>query len=340
MSRPQASILILLGLVLALFVFVPEVPLLGFAGLLLAAALSLPAGVLMRWTGLPRGVAVLIVLLALVGLAVAAGALAAGPLAAQAHQLAEDLPRSFETLRDRVSDSDWGSWISERLRVPEGGASQGMSFLANATNTTLGWIGNAVVVLLVGVYLALRPEVYVAGLRALLHPALDSAAAETLEECSIVLRGWLAGQGFAMVVSGSLIFAGLTTLGIPLAGVLAVLAALLNFIPNIGPVIAATPAVLLAATISPWMPLWVALVFFTAQFIEGNILTPMVQARMADLPPAALLLAQVLMAGAFGLLGVALAAPLAAVVSVLVRHIYAEGWLGRPDANGRIRPEG
>jgi len=154
MSRPQASILILLGLVLALFVFVPEVPLLGFAGLLLAAALSLPAGVLMRWTGLPRGVAVLIVLLALVGLAVAAGALAAGPLAAQAHQLAEDLPRSFETLRDRVSDSDWGSWISERLHMPDGGASQGMSFLASATNTTLGWIGNAVVVLLVGVYLA------------------------------------------------------------------------------------------------------------------------------------------------------------------------------------------
>jgi len=155
-----------------------------------------------------------------------------------------------------------------------------------------------------------------------------------------VLRGWLAGQAFAMVVSGSLIFAGLTALGIPLAGVLAVLAALLNFIPNIGPVIAATPAILLAATISPWMPLWVALVFFASQFIEGNILTPMVQARMADLPPAALLLAQVLMAGAFGLLGVALAAPLAAVVSVLVRRIYAEGWLGRPDANGRIRPEG
>ena len=63
--------------------------------------------------------------------------------------------------------------------------------------------------------------------------------------------------------------------------------------------------------------------------IEGKILTPMVQSRTADLPPAALLLAQVLMAGAFGLLGIALAAPLAAVTAVLVRRIYAEGWLGR-----------
>jgi predicted PurR-regulated permease PerM len=135
-----------------------------------------------------------------------------------------------------------------------------------------------------------------------------------------------------MLVTGFITWVGLTLLGVPLAGVLAVLAALLGFIPNIGPVIAAVPAMLVAATLSPWLALWVALLFLVTQFIEGNILTPLVQAEMCDVPPAALLLAQVLMAGFFGLLGVALAAPITAVGSVLLRRIYSEGWLGRPSA--------
>ena len=332
MSRAQASVLILVGLVLALFIFVPEVPLLGFAGLLLAVALSLPAGLVTRWTGAPRWVAVLLVLLGVVLLAVVAATLASGPLADQARQLAEDLPNSFRSLRDRLAGDPWGAWLAQRLTLPEDGATQGMGFAALAASTTLGWFGNAAVILLVGVYLAVHPTVYVAGLRALLHPSVEGAAASALLECGEVLRGWLAGQAFAMVVSGVLTWIGLTLLGVPLAGALAVLAALLGFIPNIGPVIAAVPAMLLAATTSPWLALWVALLFVVVQFIEGNILTPLVQAEMADLPPAALLLAQVLMASFFGLLGVALAAPLAAVAAVLIRRGYAEGWLGRAPA--------
>jgi len=329
MSRAQTSILILAALLLALFVFAPQVPLLGFAGLLLAAALSVPAGHVMRWTGWPRWSAVLVVILAILGLAVAAGTLAAGPLSDQARQLAEDLPRSLQTMRDRLTETSWGGWLSEHMALPDGDATQGVGLAATAASTTMGWLGNAAVILLVGIYLAMHPKPYVGGLRALLHPSMDGAAADTLEECGAVLRGWLTGQAFAMIVSGTLTWIGLLVLGVPLAGVLAVLAALLGFIPNIGPVIAAVPAMLLAATISPWLALWVALLFLTVQFIEGNILTPLVQAEMADLPPAALVLAQVFMAAFFGLLGVALAAPLAAVGAVLVRRIYSEGWLGR-----------
>ncbi len=332
MSRAQASILILVGLVLTLFILAPEVPLLGFAGLLVAVALSLPAAPIMRWTGAPRWVAVLMVVLGVIALAVAAGSLAAAPLADQVRQLAVDLPRSFQSLQDRMMETSWGAWLAERMDVPSDGASQGMGFAATAASTTIGWVGNAAVILLVGVYLAVRPRDYVAGLRALLHPSVEGDTAKALIECGTVLRGWLAGQAFAMVVSGSLTWIGLTLLGVPLAGALAVLAALLGFIPNIGPVIAAVPAMLLAATISPWLALWVALLFLVVQFIEGNILTPLVQAEMADLPPAALMMAQVLMASFFGLLGIALAAPLAAVAAVLIRRGYAEGWLGRQPA--------
>ena len=331
MTRAQGSVLVIVALTLVLFVFAPAVPLLGFAGLLLAVALSVPAQALVCLTGCPGWVAVLLVAALAVGLAALGALTVAGPLGRQVAALAEALPRSLADLRDALEASNAFGWLADRL-ARTAGPDLDAGFAATAATATLGWIGNAVLVLLVGVYVAVRPMDYAAGLRTLLHPAIEHDAAETLRECSVVLRGWLLGQSVAMVVTGIFTWIGLLLLGVPMAGALAVIAALLGFIPNIGPVLAAVPAMLLAATVSPWLALWVALLFLVVQFLEGNILTPLVQARVADLPPAALLLAQVLMATAFGLLGVALAAPLAAVAAVIVRRAYGEGWLGRPPA--------
>ena len=114
-----------------------------------------------------------------------------------------------------------------------------------------------------------------------------------------------------------------------LAGLLATIIAVLNFIPVIGPVIGGVPAVLLALTEGPVFALWVVGLIVLVQVVEGNFLTPMVQSRTADLPPALLLLVQLLTGALFGLLGLALAAPLSAVGLVLVRRGYVEGWLGR-----------
>jgi predicted PurR-regulated permease PerM len=331
MNRIQGSILVIVALALLLFIVAPAVPLLGFAGLLLAVAMSVPAQALVRTTGCPGWVAVLVVVTG--GVTVAAmGAFAiAGPLGEQATALTEALPRSLAALREQLAAHQSFGWLAEWLaRTARPDVDAGMA--ASAATATLGWIGDAVLVLLIGVYVAVRPQDYAAALRTLLHPAIEREAAETLRECSVVLGGWLLGQAVAMAVSGVATWIGLRLLGVPMAGALAVIAALLGFIPNIGPVLAAVPAMLLAATVSPWLALWVALLFLAVQFLEGNILTPLVQARVADLPPAALLLAQVLMASAFGLLGVALAAPLTAVGAVIVRRSYAEGWLGRPPA--------
>jgi predicted PurR-regulated permease PerM len=111
MSRSQASVLTLLGLLLVLFWLAPEVPLLGFAAVLLALALRAGAEPLSRLTRLPEWAAVLVVA-ALVLLAIGlAGWFAAGPLTAQAQQLAKELPRSLETLRNTVAGTGWGEWV-------------------------------------------------------------------------------------------------------------------------------------------------------------------------------------------------------------------------------------
>ena len=335
MDPATASLLVLLGALLALLWLAPEVPLLGFAAILVAIALRAPAEIVAPLAGIRRWAAVLALLLLLVLLVALAAWFAVDPLTQQATQLMQDLPRSIGLLRDRIAETRLGAWLVPRLRLDEmidGGSA--VTQAAAAASGTLGALGNAALVLLIGVYLALSPPTYLRGLRLLTHRSIDAPVRAAFAECGRVLRGWLLGQAFAMLVTGLLTWFGLMLLGVPLSGVLALITAILGFIPVIGPVIAAVPAMLLALTQSPMLVLYVALLFFAVQFIEGNILTPMVQSEAADLPPALLLLAQILLGAWYGLLGVALAAPLAAAGLVVVRRAYVEGWLERPRGDG------
>ncbi|MDN3566256.1 AI-2E family transporter [Paeniroseomonas aquatica] len=334
MSKSQTSVLILLGVLLVLFWLTPEVPLLGFAAILLALALRAGADPLARRTGLPPWGAVLVVALLLLLAIGLAGWAAAGPLTLQAQQLAKDLPRSLETLRGNLEGTGWGEWLLRQADpgrlMGSGGAENAAAAAASAAGSTLGGLGNAVLVILLALYLATSPEQYLRGLRHLFAPPIDGRVRDTFDELGHTLRGWLLGQGFGMLVAGILTWIGFMLIGLPLAGLLATIIGLLNFIPVIGPLIGAVPAVLLALTQSPTMALWVIAVVVLVQNVEGNFLTPMVQSHTADLPPALLLVTQVLTGALFGLLGVALAAPLSALGMVLVRRGYVEGWLGRP----------
>jgi predicted PurR-regulated permease PerM len=333
MTRAQGSVLVLFGLLFLLLWLVPEVPLLGFAAVLLALALRAGGAPLARRTGLPDWAGVLIVaVLVVVALGLAAWA-AAAPLTEQATQLAQSLPKSLETLRGQMAGTAWGDWLLRQAEpgrlMGSGGAERAADAAAQAAGSTLGGLGNLVLVVLLALYLAVQPKGYLSGLRSLFDPRLDRRVEATLAEAGHTLRGWLLGQAFAMVVAGTLTWLGLWALGVPLAGLLATIIGLLNFIPVLGPVIGGVPAVLLAMTEDPMLGLWVAGLIVAVQTVEGNFLTPMVQSRTADLPPALLLIVQVLTGALFGLLGVALAAPLSALGMVLVKKAYVEGWLER-----------
>ncbi|MBK1661000.1 AI-2E family transporter [Paracraurococcus ruber] len=333
MTRAQGSVLVLLGLLLVLLWLVPEVPLLTFAAVLLAVALRAGAEPLAQRTGLPEIAAVLVVALLVAGAIGLAGWAAAGPLAQQATQLAEQLPHSLETLRGQVAGTAWGDWLLRQAEpgrlLGSGGAETAAQAAAKAAGSTLGSLGNFVLVLLLGLYLAAQPAPYLSGLRSLLDPRLDARVRDTLAEAGHALRGWLLGQAVGMTVAGLLTWLGLWLLGVPLAGLLAAIIGLLNFIPVLGPVIGGVPAVLLAMTQQPVLGLYVVGLIFLVQTIEGNFITPMVQSRTADLPPALLLVVQVLTGALFGLLGLALAAPLSALGLVLAKKAYVEGWLER-----------
>ncbi len=136
---------------------------------------------------------------------------------------------------------------------------------------------------------------------------------------------------------------GLTLLGVPLSGTLGLIAAILSFIPSLGPLISVIPAIMLGLTISPMMGLWVALLYLGVQTLEANVITPLIQRRAISLPPAFVLTSELLMGVLLGGAGLAFATPLTAVILVLVNMLYVEDYLkekGSLPSDGRGEKEG
>ena len=129
-----------------------------------------------------------------------------------------------------------------------------------------------------------------------------------------ILRSWLIAKVISMTMVGVLISIGLAIVGVPLAGTLGIIAALMTFIPNVGPLISVIPAALLALAISPLRGLLALLVFAIVFTLEGYVVTPLLERNIVRLPPAFTLTMQLLLATVAGPVGVALAAPFAAAI--------------------------
>ena len=120
---------------------------------------------------------------------------------------------------------------------------------------------------------------------------------------------------------------GLWLIGVPQALALGIVAGLLDFIPNVGPILASVPGIL-AASAGTTQALYALVLYIAIQTAENNLITPIVQRRAVDLPPALTMVALLVMGLLGGVLGLLLAVPLAAVLTVAVRMAYVEDVLG------------
>jgi predicted PurR-regulated permease PerM len=159
-----------------------------------------------------------------------------------------------------------------------------------------------------------------------------------LNESGSTLQSWLVAKLFEMLLIGGLTTLGLWLLGIELALVLGLIAGLLSFIPNIGPVLSVIPAVLLASLEGTRTMLYVVGLYTIVQALESYVFTPWMQQRIVSVPPALTISMQLLFGLLAGTLGLLLATPLVAVGMVLVRMLYVEDILGdRPEGDERSR---
>lgn len=321
---------VLVVLILAISVFyAPEVFLLIFAGILVSIFLLSLSEAITRFTGVPAGWSLGIVVLSLVGLFAVTSYFAAPSVAEQFDELVRKVPESAGKLRTQLEAYSWGQALIDEAEPEKvfGRSRSVMKGVGGAFSSLLDWITNFVIILFIGLYGAIEPGVYKRGFLHLIPKTRRGRIAAIISEINETLRWWLIGKFFGMAVIGILTTLGLWLLDVPLALILGLIAALFTFIPNIGPILAAIPAVLLGLTVSPEQALYVGLLYVGIQALESYLLTPLVQRKTIDLPPGLTLAAQVFLGVSLGGLGVALATPLTAVGLVATKMLYVEDGL-------------
>ena len=241
---------------------------------------------------------------------------------AQIAELNSDFPEMIDKAKASLSNSTVGSKILESIEGFD--EKRIMSTAKGVFNTSFGVIGDLYIIIFLGIFFTVDPSVYKEGIIKLTPSAGKKDARIVMDRMGVVLKGWLKGMLLAMFLISILTVIALTIFKIPLALTLAILAGIMNFIPNFGPLIAMIPAVLIGFTISVNMAIIIAITYLVIQTIESNVVTPMIQKKMINLPPALTILSQVLMGTMSGFLGILLATPLLAIIIVLVDELYVK----------------
>jgi len=303
-----------------------------FGGLLLAVMLDALMQPL-RSVRVPRSLALVIVVVLLVGSLVLFWVLAGPALVRQTALLGDQIPQALQRIENALRGTEMGRDLLHPAATDlVSSAAPIIGRVPGMFSTLIGTDTNVAFALLIAVYLAWSPGLYRGGLMHLLPHEWRERGAEVLAELGHALRWWLVGRITAMTAIGLLTGLGLWLIDLPLALVLGVIAGLFAFVPFIGPIASAVPAVLIALGSGLEMVIWVLVIYSAVQFLEGNSLTPIFQQRAVSLPPAVLLTAQLLLGVLFGLVGVLLATPLTVVVIGLVQMLYVRDVLGDPVA--------
>ncbi len=304
-----------------------------FAGYIGALILTTLTTAFQSWFRIRRrGLAFTMVICSIIAV-IAAGIWLRGPaLAQQVGDLQADIASAAREIASRFQAQGWGRWViahSTNSTQISRALSMALSGVGGAVYLTASTVAGLFLVAIASIYLAAEPDFYFRGIRRI----LPAANRDTIEACCAaatrMLRSWLLAKVVSMTAIGAFVAMGLLLLRVPLAGTLGTIAALLTFVPNLGPILSVIPAALLASAISPAKGILTVALFCAAHFLEGNLVTPLAERTIVKLPPALTLAVQLLLASVAGALGVALAAPLTAVMLGVADVLLPSG-TGRP----------
>ncbi len=323
---------LVLGVVVVLHV-AADILLLTFAGLLFGNALRGAAEWLSRRTRFGVGRSLVVCILVLLALSAGAVMWIVPLVADQAGQLQSQLGAAVSDVEAWLSSTRLVHALSAGTpggleRQATGWLAQHASFAGNVVLGVVGVLGAVVYVLFVTLYFAFSPAIYRRGVLALVPAGSRARAQQLIDTLASTLRRWLGAQLITMAALGIASGIGLSLLGIPLAFALGLLAGLLLFVPYLGSIAAAIPALLIALTVSPMHVLYVAVLYVGIHLAEGYLLSPLLQRRAVDTPALLVLGAQLIAGALWGILGLMFATPIVATVLVLVRMLYVEDTLG------------
>ncbi len=320
----QAGVWLGLAALLFLAWYLAGALLLIVGGLVFAAFLDLVSRWIARVWDAPRWLRLAIVVILFFGLIGGLIALTGMQLIEQAGELSRTLDQQIRRLSLLLE----GFGITGIAGNERGGPLAGLAHqligsfgkLTQALGTAAGALGSFALMVVLGIYIAGEPRMYERGVEWLTPRRSRDAVVDLLDKLAETLRRWTLGRMIAMSFEGVFTTVALLIAGVPLAPLLGLIAGVLAFIPNIGAFISGTLIILVGFSVSTDTGIAAIIVYTLLQFVEGNFITPFVERRVVDIAPAVTLGAQLLFGVMFGLLGVALAVPIVAMVKVALEH--------------------
>lgn len=312
------------------FSYATEVFLMLFGGILFALFLRGTGIWIHDRSRLPLKAAILIVLFLIILAAIALCGLFFPVITSQISQFAESLPQSIQKVTHAVENTTWLKALTSLFGTglwPSGEVLIGKS--APLLSSVLGGMVNAMIMFIMGLYLALNSEIYLEGFLNIIPRHKKARVRQFFLETGAKLQHWLSGQFISMFFIGLLTTVGLMLLKVPMALMLGVLAGMLNFIPTFGLIMAIIPAVLLAFGQSPDLAVAVAIFYLALNAFEAYFLCPWIQYHNVALPPVLIIFPQILLGILFGFMGLVLATPLTLVLIMAVKFFYIEDVLER-----------
>lgn len=314
-----ALFVILLWIIKTIF----NVLLLLFAGVLIAIYFIGLAKLIQRHLKWKFGICLTISIIGSLLLLIGFFWFAGNSIASQISEFREVLPAAVENVRGWMNNNAIGRRVMEMASSNEV-SNKASGIVQGFFQSTFGVLGDVYVVLFLGILFTVSPKSYTHGLVQMVPTAGKKKAEDVIEKLGMSLRKWLKGQILAMFVVFILTAITLLIMGIPLWLVLSLIAGLLNFIPNFGPLIAMIPAVLIGFLQGPTTALIIAGLYIIIQTIESSFVTPQIQKKMLDVPPALIIIAQLVMGVLTGGWGLILATPVMVVLMVMVKELYIE----------------
>jgi len=335
-----------------------------FLGVLLGLAVAAGAERLQRF-GIPRGLAAGLIVVTAVGLLVGLGAWSGPTVQRQYHELRDRLPEAFVRLDHWLAERQEGllgplfsadssaavpqpatvtphtddtitvvatqdslthvKQVRDRLLTQVTGIRH---LLFPVIHSTIAALSGIIGVLFLAIYIGADTELYRRGILSLIPHRIRQRGEQVLDALADALRRWLITQFIAMLAIGGVTAIVLLVLHVPGALPLAILAGLLEFVPTVGPILSAIPAVAMAFVESPEKAAVVAVAYIGIQFLENHLLIPILMKEGVDLPPVLTILTQATMALTFGIMGLFVAVPVLVVATILVKMLYVEDVIG------------
>lgn len=241
----------------------------------------------------------------------------------QVNELSKNLPAIMDKAKKQLSTTSLGQKFLEK-NSSDDVYSKGYSFVTKFFNSTFGVFTDIYIVLFLGLFFTAAPKIYINGFLMLIPKKAQDRTFATVERIGFQLTKWLKGQIISMVIVAILKGIALWALGVPMAVTLALIAGILNFIPNFGPLISMFPAILLALTQGINKAVVVTIVYLIIQIFEGNVITPSIQQKLINMPAALIIIAQLFMGLLSGAWGLILATPIVAILIIVVQETYVK----------------